>query len=211
MPSSSQGSLTGASHSDLHELPPGLYRWTARHPSWEPGAGAESAGDWPELVGCVAVDLGNEVVFVDPLVPEALWPRLDELVAGRPVSALTTVASHRRSAKAVLDRYRGTSDPPGGVLPFDVPAREREYWLPAFGALVVGDRVIADGRGGLRICPASWLRGGARPVSVADVAGGLRPLLELPIELVLVSHGDPVLRGGRESLARALRDPGHAS
>jgi hypothetical protein len=32
----------------------------------------------------------------------------------------------------------------------------------------------------------------------------MRPLLELPIERVLVSHGEPVLRGGHAALARAL-------
>src|SRR5262245_64827446 len=121
MPRSSQRSLTEAGHSDLRELRQGLYRWTAPHPSWKPGAGPESVGDWPELVGCVAVDNGAELVFVDPLVPESLWPRLDELVAGRRVHALTTVASHRRSAQAVLDRYGGTNDLPAGVVPVDVP------------------------------------------------------------------------------------------
>jgi hypothetical protein len=189
---------------DLHELRPGLYRWTAGHPSWRAGAKPESVGDWPQLVGCVGVDLGELVVFVDPLVPKALWPRLDELVRGRPVRVLRTVASHRRSAKEVVGRYNGTTDPPVGVVPFAVPAREKEYWLPGFGALVVGDRVIGDGEGGLRLCPASWLGGGARPVSVAEVADGLRPLLELPIELVLVSHGDPILSGGQEALRQAL-------
>jgi len=189
---------------DLQAVRPGLYRWTARHPSWKPGARPESVGDWPHLVASVAVDLGEEVVFVDPLVPEALWPRLDELVAGRRVHVLTTVASHRRSAKEVLERHGGTTDPPAGVVPFAVPARETEYWLPAFRALVVGDRVIGDGQGGLRLCPESWLRGGARPLSVAELADGLRRLLELPVELVLVSHGEPVLAGGREALGRAL-------
>jgi hypothetical protein len=188
----------------MQELRPGLYRWTARHPSWKPGARPESVADWPQLVGCVAVDLGEEVVFVDPLVPETLWPRLDELVARRSVHALRTVASHQRSAKEVLERYGGTTDLPAGVVPFAAPARETEYWLPAFGALVVGDRVIGDGRGGLRLCPESWLRGGARPLSVAELADGLRPVLELPIELVLVSHGEPVLTDGREALECAL-------
>ena len=32
----------------------------------------------------------------------------------------------------------------------------------------------------------------------------LRPLLDLPVEMVLVSHGEPVLRGGRNAIARAL-------
>jgi hypothetical protein len=53
----------------------------------------------------------------------------------------------------VVGRYNGTTDPPVGVVPFAVPAREKEYWLPGFGALVVGDRVIGDGQGGLRLCP----------------------------------------------------------
>jgi len=161
-------------------------------------------GDWPQLVGCVAVDLGDRVVFVDPLVPYALWPRLDELVGRRAVHVLTTVSSHRRSAEEVVERYAGTTDAPAGVVPIAVPARETQYWLPSFGALVVGDRVIGDGRGGLRLCPASWLRGGASPVSVSELAEGLRPLLELPIELVLVSHGDPVLDGAQDELRRAL-------
>jgi hypothetical protein len=33
----------------------------------------------------------------------------------------------------------------------------------------------------------------------------LRPLLDLPVEMVLVSHGEPVLRDGRNALARALK------
>jgi hypothetical protein len=33
----------------------------------------------------------------------------------------------------------------------------------------------------------------------------LEPLLELPIERILVSHGEPVLTGGRDALARALQ------
>jgi hypothetical protein len=32
----------------------------------------------------------------------------------------------------------------------------------------------------------------------------MRPLLDLPIEMVLVSHGEPVLSDGRHALARAL-------
>jgi hypothetical protein len=32
-------------------------------------------------------------------------------------------------------------------------------------------------------------------------------LLDLPIELVLASHGEPVLAGGREALRRAIESP----
>ncbi|HTA12619.1 MAG TPA: hypothetical protein VK765_04290 [Solirubrobacteraceae bacterium] len=34
----------------------------------------------------------------------------------------------------------------------------------------------------------------------------MRPLLELPIEWVLVSHGEPVLRGGHGALERAIAE-----
>ena len=53
------------------------------------------------------------------------------------------------------------------------------------------------------MCPESWLRhlGG---YTQEDLRAGLRPLLDLPVEMVLVSHGEPVLRDGRAALERAL-------
>jgi hypothetical protein len=41
-------------------------------------------------------------------------------------------------------------------------------------------------------------------LTVAQLKQGLRPLLELPVELVLVSHGEPVLADGQRALATAL-------
>ena len=38
----------------------------------------------------------------------------------------------------------------------------------------------------------------------AELRESLRPLLDLPVELVLVSHGEPVLENGREAIAAAL-------
>jgi hypothetical protein len=53
--------------------------------------------------------------------------------------------------------------------------------------------------------PADW------PPDVGSVArygaslrDALRPLLDLPIELLLVSHGERILSDGREALDRAL-------
>jgi hypothetical protein len=37
-----------------------------------------------------------------------------------------------------------------------------------------------------------------------EVRDGLRLLLELPVQRALVTHGEPVLEGGREALAAAL-------
>jgi hypothetical protein len=78
-------------------------------------------------------------------------------------------------------------------------------WLPEPCALVPGDRILGDGRGGLRLCPESWLGYLASGITLDGLREALRPLLDLPIELVLVSHGAPVLADGRAALARALR------
>ena len=53
----------------------------------------------------------------------------------------------------------------------------------------------------LRLCPERWL--GSR--SHEDLKESLRPLLELPVEQVLVSHGEPVLRDGNRLLGELLR------
>jgi hypothetical protein len=37
-----------------------------------------------------------------------------------------------------------------------------------------------------------------------ELREALRPLLDLPVELVLVSHGEPVLEHGRAAIAAAL-------
>jgi hypothetical protein len=62
---------------------------------------------------------------------------------------------------------------------------------------VAGDVLLG---GPLRICPDSWV-GKAGQGAVREA---LRPALELPIERVLVSHGEPVLTGGRAALESAL-------
>jgi hypothetical protein len=51
------------------------------------------------------------------------------------------------------------------------------------------------------MCPESWL-----PASKThrDLAASLRPLLDLPIARILVSHGDPVLEDGQTKLTAAL-------
>jgi glyoxylase-like metal-dependent hydrolase (beta-lactamase superfamily II) len=72
------------------------------------------------------------------------------------------------------------------------------YRLPDHRAIVAGDVLLGDP---LRICPAGWVGKGGQ----AAVRDALEPLLDLPIDRVLVSHGDPVLRGGGAALAAALR------
>jgi glyoxylase-like metal-dependent hydrolase (beta-lactamase superfamily II) len=189
----------------VQEVAPGLWRWAGLHPDWQPSdAGPEG---WDQEVGCVYYEAPDAVVLVDPLAPpedeERFWAALDRDVerAGKPVRILLTVSWHGRSAEAVAKRYGAATD---GPLPASVEAHaaaageETAYWLPKHGALVFGD-VVLGVEGGVRLCPESWLDG-----TLAQLRDELLPLLELPVERLLVSHGEPVLADGRAALERAL-------
>ncbi len=202
----------------LQPIAPGLWRWTAPHPEWQPAAAPGSPADWPQLVGSVAYEAPDALLLVDPLLPpdaEALLRRLDELAAGRPrAHVATTLAFHRRSRDRLARRYRAATSRARAALPEDVeplPVRgagETMVWLPRERTLVPGDRLLGDGRGGLRLCPESWLRYLPSGITRPALAERLRPLLELPLERVLVSHGEPVLSGGRAAVERALAEAG---
>jgi glyoxylase-like metal-dependent hydrolase (beta-lactamase superfamily II) len=69
-------------------------------------------------------------------------------------------------------------------------------WIESLRVVIVGDTLADFGRG-LQIPPEAL----TRDVTREQVAHGLRPLLELPVEHVLPAHGAPT---GREALARAL-------
>jgi hypothetical protein len=196
--------------SALQEVAPGLWRWTAIHPEAEENPEPGSPADWPAEVGSVAYAVDDTLVMIDPLVPEEVWPELDELARGRKVIVLTTLGFHRRSRDEVAQRYdastsRARSNLPSNVIPIPVRrAGETMFWLPDVSTLVPGDRLLGDEAGGVRVCPDSWL-GYLKPgLTGAELRVTLQPLLDLPVERVLTSHGEPVLTGGREALARAL-------
>lgn len=65
-------------------------------------------------------------------------------------------------------------------------------WVERFGAVIPGDTLVDFGRGfGIN----EWLRGG---VTREEVVERLRPLLDLPVELVLPAHGAPTDRAALE-------------
>jgi hypothetical protein len=186
----------------MQTIAPGLYRWTAPHPDWNSDG---DASDWAQDVGCVAARVRGRLVFIDPLVPDDLWPELDALAEGTDATVLITLAFHARSADAVAARYEASAELPEGVIAFDMPrVGERVFWLPDHAALVPGDSLLAREQDqGLRLAPQSWLDI-LGDTTVEQLAADMRPLLELPVERILVSHGEPVLTGAREALARAL-------
>ena len=69
-------------------------------------------------------------------------------------------------------------------------------WVESRRALAVGDTLIDRGRR-LQI-PVDWLSEG---VTREQVVAVLRPVLDLPVELVLPTHGAPT---DRAALERAL-------
>lgn len=204
----------------MQELRPGLWRWTAYYPEWK------------QDVGCVYLEAPDAVVLIDPLVPadgaeaKRFWKALDRDVrrAAAPVHVLITVFWHARSSHEIVERYgaRLWSHPGqrrrianrvgepsdvfeiGDRLPAGVKALETGrsgevvFWLPRHRALVTGDVLLGSP---LRLCPKSWLPRGLTREQLAD---NLRPLLDLPVVRVIVSHGDPVLAKGHAELEQVL-------
>jgi glyoxylase-like metal-dependent hydrolase (beta-lactamase superfamily II) len=206
---------------EVQELAGGLWRWTGFHPEWK------------EVVGSVYYEAADGIVLVDPLAPpdeaDRFWKALDRDVerAGKPVHVLVTVFWHTRSTRDVVERYdarvwaptrgRGAIERRAGTvtdayragdpLPADIVAfataraAEVVFWIPEHRAVVPGDVILGAADGGLRLCPESWL---PERIDHAKLADSLSPLVDLPAERVLVSHGEPVLTDGREALARLL-------
>jgi glyoxylase-like metal-dependent hydrolase (beta-lactamase superfamily II) len=199
---------------DVRELRPGLWRWTAAHPEWE------HAEHWGPEVGSVYAELPDALVMVDPLVPQdeedRFWEALDRDVerVGKPVHVLLTVHWHERSVAAVLDRYKATLWRPEekGELPAGVHAEvvkgsdwvEALFFLEPHRALIAGDLLIGKAGGGIEL-PVGWFPKGEQNWAEQELKPELRKrLAELPVELVVVSHGEPVLEDGAAALERAL-------
>jgi glyoxylase-like metal-dependent hydrolase (beta-lactamase superfamily II) len=190
---------------DVRRLADGLWRWTALHP------GAANWPDWgppvPPEVGCVYYEAPDAVVLIDPLLPageeEEFLAYLDRDVGrlGLPVSILLTAAWHERSAPILRDRYQATDRVPDSVERHPVegaPEEQFAYFIPAHRALVVAEIFVGDGRGSLVLSPSPAL------ADRAALDRSLQAIAELPVELVLVSHGAPVLEDGRGAIRLAL-------
>ena len=134
-----------------------------------------------------------------------------ERVVHLPVRILITCAWHRRSADEIAERYDGNVWQPGETLPDGVEVavfddtetgwREAVFAFPNRGVVVFGDVVEGDGQGGLRMPPEWWPPHEQRTQRIRNE---LRRVLEWPIDVVLVSHGEPVLDDSRLALQRVV-------
>ena len=191
----------------ITQIGPGLRYWTAPHPEWR------GATDWPEDVGCVYYEASDAVALIDPLIPKGeedqFWAMLDAAIerSGLPVAVLLTAPWHRRSAPVVAERYgaavwAGESSEilPSGVevfVPAGSPKQQVAFFLRPPRTLVVAEFFRGAG-GGLRVCPSPDL------IDKNAFDESLRTLLDLPIDHVLVSHGEPVFHDGKRLIAEAL-------
>jgi hypothetical protein len=204
---------------DVTRIADGLWRWTTPHPDWdEAGTGAAA---WPRAVGCVYVESSEATVLIDPLVPddppqrERFYAALDRDVTrrGLPVTVLRSVTWHERSCQAIVDRYGAGTTAPSDVLVHEIgdPEGEQVFELMEYGALVVADVLVGSdvidlAPGAVALCPPSWYDGSddQRAWYRERSEDAVARLAARPIERVLVSHGTPVLSGGRAALAGAV-------
>jgi glyoxylase-like metal-dependent hydrolase (beta-lactamase superfamily II) len=208
---------------EVTRLADGLWRWTTYYGEWRDTVGCVYY-EAPD-----AIVLIDPLVPGETSEATRFWNALDRDVArvARPVHVYVTVFWHVRSAGEIVARYGGTLRvpsraraanekragipaavfQPGDALPGAVEAlatgrsTEVMYWIPEHRALVPGDVLLGADDGGLRLCPPSWL-----PASVthAKLRETLKPLLDLPVERVLVSHGEPVTAAASARLREAL-------
>ena len=209
----------------MRELRRGLWHWQAPHPEWKPEE------PWGELVSSYAIDDGDRLLLFDPLsVPGELeerargrevvvvltapWHERDAQTLVQRLGA-RVFAPPPDTQDDLMQKFGITAEQAAGGSPDlrwlraeDTVGRlpgiqsfaGREHndlvlWVDDYRAVVAGDTLVDFGRG-LQI--ADWLRAG---VTREQVAAGLRPLLELPVEHVLPAHGAPT---DRAALERAL-------
>jgi hypothetical protein len=171
----------------MQQLRPGLWTWTAPHPAWSEADGGPDG--WERNVRSYAYDAGGCLVLFDPIAPPSL---LEGLIEGQEVSVLLTCEWHRRSTDECVERFGAHVYAPTDELPSGVELQptyydaEVAYWIPQHAALVVGD--VFTAQGALKV-QDTWLP----PDTTAEqMRAGVRPLADLPVELLLVTHGEPI-------------------
>jgi glyoxylase-like metal-dependent hydrolase (beta-lactamase superfamily II) len=176
------------------------------------------------IVSSYAIKTDERLLLFDPL---AVPSEIEELVVGSDAVVVLTSPWHERDARSLVERFgapvftpspdEGTPDlawlvggdrsdahpyAAGDRLPVEVEAfpgrlpNDVVLWIESRRAVIAGDTLVDFGQG-LEI-PVEWL---PRGVAREQIAEGLRPLLELPVEVVLATHGGPT---GKAALERAL-------
>jgi hypothetical protein len=188
---------------EVRDVADGLWLWRQPHPDGTEGS------DWRPEVASFAVASGGARVLLDPLAPppsaREAWDRIE---AFAPDTLVVLKPDHVRDVDLFVRWYGVEAYGPWLYWPGDVPKTELRPIEPG-SELPGGLRALEDGRG--RMETPLWLPE-QRALVFADgmtapegellvwatgrhddrALAALRALLELPFELVLVSHGEPV-------------------
>jgi glyoxylase-like metal-dependent hydrolase (beta-lactamase superfamily II) len=200
----------------VREVRAGVWHWEARHPEWN------ERQWWGPLVSSYAIDDGARLVLFDPLAPPA---EIEKLAEERETAIVLTCPWHRRDAEALANRYgaslyvpppdEGDPSPVDGTvfregdrLPVGVEAlpgmepNDLVLWIESHRALVAGD-TLQDRGNGLQFL-GDLTNNVPGEVDVEQILEGMQPLLALPVEIVLLTHGAPADRTALElALARS--------
>lgn len=212
----------------------GLWRWTAAHPEWNGAADwPEVVGsiycETPEAI--VVID---PMVPAGGPDAERFWGAFDADVErlGRPVAVLLTCGWHLRSAASFRVRHAarvfaptlhghaleevvtdlvgdGVQVVPGVralITGSPAPNEECVYVLTDSRAAVVGDILLGDDAGGLRVADPTWYANSEAEIAWYrdELADGLDRLLEYDLEYLFVAHGAPVGADPVHALRSAL-------
>jgi glyoxylase-like metal-dependent hydrolase (beta-lactamase superfamily II) len=203
---------------EMRDVAPGLWLWRQPHPDWRPGLA------WDPPVSSFCAESRGEVLVVDALAPQddAVWERLD---AHPPTVAVVLKPDHVRDVDLFVRRYGARAYGPVRYFKSSIPETDLEELLPD-DELPGGAIALYDGRGrdetplylpeqravvfaDSLTAPGGVLRVWHTPWHEQRVLPALRAMLELPFELVLVSHGEPV--HDRSAFEEALeREPWEA-
>ena len=179
--------------------------WFAPHPDWQPGE------NWPREVPVVRYETDDEVVVIDPLLP----PGGGFDPQGKPVRVLLTQPAHYRGTADFVERYGATvwvspraqwrkrpspgttTDLPAGIEAIELAGEPQQvlFFFRALRTLVASD--VLSGTGG-------HLHVFVDEADPAELLPALERIAELPIERVIIPHGELILHDGAAHIRAAV-------
>jgi glyoxylase-like metal-dependent hydrolase (beta-lactamase superfamily II) len=181
--------------------------WFAPHPDWEP------TENWPETVPVVRYETDEAVALIDPFLPAdgSFDPH------GKPVQVVLTQPAHYRGTSDVVERYGAsvwvppravwrrrpnpatTTELPPGVdaIELDGEPQQVVFLIRDHVTLVTGD--VLSGTGGR-------LHVFIDEAEPGPLLASLNALGDLPIERVIIPHGDPIPSDGAACIRAAVAE-----
>ncbi len=192
----------------MNEILPGIYHWTAAHPKIK--------------VEVSSYYLAEECVLIDPLAP----PEGLRALPTRPQHILLTNRHHYRDSGKFVDEFGCTvhcvdqglhefthgekvepfrfgDSLPGNILAVEIgaicPDETALHIRRVEGVFALADGVIREQDGPLGFVPDQYMGGDLGAVKKA-LKASYRRLLERDFDHLLLAHGWPWVRGGKQAL-----------